>query len=84
MHFNLLFSLMLLLARTVANSSGTVAGTNLTLLWSFPDSQYIDLTIEWKQPTYFTLMLGDTMVKSDLWVCSLENGTEKWTVTDRW
>ena len=84
MHFNEI-AIMLTLATTVfAMSNGTVAGGKLAIHWSFPDNQHIDVTFEWHQPTYFALMLGDTMSNSDMWLCSLEKGMKNWTVSDQW
>lgn len=73
-----------LLTSIACESVGNVTGTNLTIRWSFPDSQHIAVQLEWRQSTYCALMFGDTMTNSDMWLCSLEKGMKNWTVSDQW
>lgn len=80
-----LISTILLLTTALAYQNvGRVANSNLTLKWKFADDGYIEMAIEWLQPTFIGLMLGDTMINNDLWLCSLEPNMTEWGVLDRW
>ena len=63
---------------------GRVPNTNLTLHWKFLPDSYLELRLEWRQPTFLVLHLGADMFNKDLWLCSKEAGMTDWTVMDRW
>jgi hypothetical protein len=79
-----LISTWLLLTTALGfNNVGRVANSSLTLKWKFVDDS-LEVAIEWLQPTFIGLMLGDTMINNDLWLCSLEPNSTEWAVMDRW
>lgn len=63
---------------------GRVPDTPLTVHWKFLPGDYLEVKLEWRQPTFLVLLLGDTMTNRDLWLCSLEANMTEWTVMDRW
>jgi len=40
---------------------GRVPNTNLTLHWKFLPDSYLELRLEWRQPTFLVLLLGADM-----------------------
>lgn len=77
------WALLLLASSFCFENVGRVANSNLTLKWKFVDD-YIEVKMEWQQPTFVGIMLGDTMINNDLWLCSLEPNSTEWAVLDRW
>lgn len=77
-------SFLFLLALTLSlRSSGRVPNTNLELGWEF-DKDYIQVEIISKSLNFVPLLMGSSMTKSDLWVCSKEDDEKSWSVKDRW
>lgn len=84
MKLHLVVVLLLVSAHLAYDNVGRVLNSNLTLHWSFVPGGLIDVKLEYKQPSFVPLLLGNSMTTNDLWVCSLETNATEWTLYDRW
>jgi hypothetical protein len=44
----------------------------------------LEVKMEWRQPTFAVLLLGNSMTRNDMWLCSWEPNSTGWVVIDRW
>jgi hypothetical protein len=75
---------MLIRCLLTFDNIGRVAGSNLTLHWKFIGNEMLEVKMEWRQPTFAVLLLGNSMTRNDMWLCSWEPNSTGWVVIDRW
>jgi len=63
---------------------GVVANSPLVLHWMFLNHEEIRVDIEWNHKSFAPIILARNMVGTDLWLCSKENVTQEYQLTDRW